>query len=112
MIVISPIQPSVEDRESETYGDYAEYLNAFASHRPATLKLVRMTPVQWRRLSRRPALTDSYAVVFVRRDGQALIFDGMPLEAALYEAGARWASNGSTPANELGLAPVMLRRSR
>lgn len=110
VVVIAPAAPSAEDRESETYADYAEYLNAFAAHRPARLRMVRMTAARWRQLVRRPLPRDDYAVVFVRRGGGALLLDGMPLEAAVYDAGARWALDGAVPSPDTGLTAATLVR--
>lgn len=110
LVVLAPSAPSADDQASETYGDYADTLNSFAAHRPSGLKLMRMTPARWHRLVRRPLLADSYAVVFLRRDGRALLHDGMPVEAAVYEAGARWALGGAVPSADTGLAPATLVR--
>lgn len=110
LVVVAPNVPSADDQASETYGDYADTLNSFAAHRPPGLKLVRMTPARWRRLARRPLFADSYAIVFLRRDGQVLLHDGMPVEAAVYEAGARWALGGATPSPDTGLVPATLIR--
>ena len=112
VIIIAPATPSADDQESETYGDYAEYLNGFAANRPAGLELVRLSPAQYKRLFRLPMIADSHATIMLRRTGTAMIYRGMILEPQVYQAGARWAAGGATPAVEIGLESTRLVRRR
>lgn len=112
MIVVAPATSSAEDRNSEAYGDYAEYLNGFAMNRPAGLRLVRLSLARYKQLFRQPVISKSYATIVLRRTGQAMIYSDMVLEPQVYQAGARWALGGSVPAAELGLKTVRLVRRR
>jgi hypothetical protein len=113
VVIVAPAKPGAADMESEAYADWAEYLNAFAATKPAGLKLVRMTSARWRQVVRAPVPSDSYATLFLRRDGSVLMHDGMVIEAEAYGTGAAWASGGpAAPALAFGFTQARLQRRR
>ena len=94
LIVIAPQPIPPQDQASEAYADWAGYLNDFAAAKPSALRLIRMTPAQWKRLVRYPLAQERYASAFVGRDGSALLYKGMILEPYVYIQGVAWVTSG------------------
>lgn len=96
LVAIAPDSPPRADLESEAYADWAAYLDDYVAAKPATLGFARVSAARWMALARSPAMP-GYATVFLRPDGQALVYRGMVLDLAVYQAGAAWALGGPLP---------------
>lgn len=103
-VVLSLISkfPSPED-ESEAYADWAHYLNEFAAeHR--NYDIVAMERPEFEQLlAAPPPLDNGYATIFVRSDGDSVVYDGAILEPFVYDAGVAFldAPSGSSYDAEL-----------
>jgi hypothetical protein len=78
------------DSESETYADWAAYLNDFAAAHGGFAVLAVDAAEASRLLTGPPALENRYATIFVRSADSAIIYDGPVLEEIVYDAAASY----------------------
>lgn len=90
VLVVAPQKHAGEEDESETYGDWADNLNGFASSLPADTKIVKLTAAQYKQDLEEPKIRRAYATVFLRDATHALLYDGMIVEAMAYKVGLAW----------------------
>jgi hypothetical protein len=85
VLVIAPSGKQQSDDES--YGDWADGLNDFATHVGADVKILKLTPLKFRQLLQQPKLKEGFATLFMRDSDHALVYDGMVTEPKVYEIG-------------------------
>jgi hypothetical protein len=103
------VQPSGRSDDSEAYGDWAEYLNAFAA-REKSVKIVKLSGRRYSELVAAPQLNKRYNTLFLRDAGHALLYRGMILEPDIYVKGKAYMAGklGPEPAPGTGLEEVKL----
>jgi hypothetical protein len=107
--VVLVVQPSGPAATGEAYGDWAEYLNAFAA-REKSVKVVKLSDRRYSELVTSPQLDKPYNTLFLRDAGHALLYRGMILEPDIYNKGKAYMAGkpGPEPALRTGLAEVKL----
>jgi hypothetical protein len=107
--VVLVVQPSGKADTSEAYGDWAEYLNAFAA-REKSVKIVKLTGRRYSELVTAPQLDKPYNTLFLRDVGHALLYRGMILEPDIYVKGKAYmvGKQSLEPAQRTGLEEVKL----
>jgi hypothetical protein len=78
------------DSESETYADWAAYLNDFAAAHSGFAIMAMDKQEASRLLAEPPALENGYATIFVRSADSAILYDGPVLEEIVYDAAASY----------------------
>jgi hypothetical protein len=78
------------DGGDETDADWAHYLNEFAAGHADYAIVALDAAAAETLLAAPPPLEDYYATIFVRADGEAVIYDGPVLETAVYKAAAAY----------------------
>lgn len=94
VLVVAPAKSADED--SEAYGDWAEYLNAFSSSVPANTKIIKLTAARYKLTVEEPKIRREFATVFLKDATHALLYDGMILEAKVYKVGLGWLHQNAT----------------
>jgi hypothetical protein len=107
--VVLVVQPSGPAGTSEAYGDWAEYLNAFAA-RDKSVKIVKLSGRRYSELITSPQLDKPYNTLFLRDAGHALLYRGMILEPDIYNKGKEYMAGKPSPdpALRTGLEEVKL----
>ncbi len=107
--VVLVVQPSGKPEASEAYGDWAEYLNAFAAQEKS-VKIVKLTGRRYSELVTSPQLSKPYNTLFLRDAGHGLLYRGMIREPEIYVRGKAYMTGkpGPDPAQRTGLEEVKL----
>jgi hypothetical protein len=107
--VVLVVRPSGKAEASEAYGDWAEYLNAFAA-REKSVEIVKLSGRRYSQLVTSPQLSKPYNTLFLRDAGHALLYRGMILEPDIYVKGRAYMAGepGPEPAQRTGLEEVRL----
>ena len=85
ILVVASSRPAAS--ADEAYADWAEYLNRFSAHADPTIKIIKATAAEYRRIIAAPPLADDFATLFIRDPQHALQYDGMILEPQIYRLG-------------------------
>jgi hypothetical protein len=84
VLVISP-PASATDRGSESYADWAEYLNNFSKAHRSEFQFVKAASGELKTLFvTNTSIKERFAVVFFKNDHDARYYDGMILEPFVY----------------------------
>jgi hypothetical protein len=89
VLVIAPAKSPGQD-ESEAYGDWADYLNAFSSSVPADTKIIKLTPAKYSQTVEEPKIRRNFATVFMKDSTHSLLYDGMIVEPKVYKVALGW----------------------
>ncbi len=92
VIVMDEQQSSKGD--DETYGDWANNLNQFATAKPSDLKLIVVTPLRYRQIVSDPKPKRPNATLFIRDAGHVLCHDGPIMEQSVYKLGLAYIRSG------------------
>jgi hypothetical protein len=97
------------DKASETYADWAAYLNEFAAANP-DLVVVAVEARDYDRVFQPAApLQQGYATIFARAPGQAVAYSGTVLESFVYQAGLDYLRSPDARSDERLFRPFDLR---
>lgn len=86
VLVVAPAGRKPSDAD-ESYGDWADGLNNFATHAGAGIKILKLTPPEFAQLLLQPKVKGDFATLFMRDSEHALVYDGMVVERKVYEIG-------------------------
>jgi len=89
VLVIGPAKSAGQD-ESEAYGDWADYLNAFSSSAPSDTKIIKLTPTKYSQTVEEPKIRRNFATVFMKDATHSLLYDGMIVEPKVYKVALAW----------------------
>jgi hypothetical protein len=86
--VVLVVAPAGRPKEAdESYGDWADGLNNFATHASASVKILKLTPQRFAQVLLQPEVKGDFATLFMRDSEHALVYDGMVVERKIYEIG-------------------------
>ena len=86
--VVLVVAPAGKPKDAdESYGDWADGLNTFATHAGASVKILKLTPQRFAQLLLQPEVKGHFATLFMRDSEHALVYDGMVVERKVYEIG-------------------------
>jgi hypothetical protein len=89
VLVIAPTKSAGQD-DSEAYGDWADYLNAFSSSAPSDTKIIRLTPAKYGQTLEEPKIRRNFATVFMKDSTHSLLYEGMIVEPKVYKVALGW----------------------
>lgn len=82
---------------SDAYADWVAYRDEFLHAGANELRVVTLSPLQYRASISQPDLADDFTTLFIRRGREALVHNGMVLEPRIYILGSEFLSSGTLP---------------
>lgn len=89
-MVVLAVVPSTAGKArdtDETYGDWADNLNDFATNADHRIKIIKVTPHKYSEIVADPQIKDGFATLFIRDLSHVLLYKGMILEPKVYQLG-------------------------